>query len=1041
MNEKDLKNVILCSILVSLAIAGTVQFLVLLPIFLLAPWFIFTIMQRKLTKANLAPPIRNTALIAALFTLLSSYWLYPTIAVSFSSTPPAPDYVLTDLMLNIFSSQTSILNAFRLLGVWWPYVDVTSGLPWIGVTFTIPAMLLLSMLWASRYELRFYVTSLFAIALFTIFFFKGSQPPIPEFYSNLYNIPVVGWMFRVPDTNGIFLPFLFMMIIALGSYSFLRLNTNKIMKFVKTFPLILLIASVAATSWPMFTGDFNGIYKDDKPYVEQTSVFEPKDDILKVSQPNVIILGNSGMFDSLRIQYDSSISISYADKDLGSINDLQYYPAIIMTDERNDIGIHLLDSKITIAKPFSATLKHDPGRVWSRASTSDPLHGTFHNYLSRFGIENNDFDYGMGLVLTWGKDRLNIPLEVPTDNDYKLFVRYLQSPGGGVIRTNLLNHDISVDTRGETSKFVWKELGTFTLARGTYTIGLENISGINAVNVFALVDVNSFQNLPTKIERFTDNFRIIYVLEESNFYTLGRPLRLASLFDEIGGTFKATFTSTLAVPAEVSQLSFQVLAKSSSEDSSYKITDFQLIPITDAEIFLANFEDEEDQQLFNTDENYIDLSIERDSPLSGDGSMRADIIRSSKETWNVISTNMLPASEDIDIKYNMVISSNNTKDLHSKIKYYDIHQRPIGEHYLFDAGTFTNNITRSFTTPIGTRFISFEFWVKTNPDTESMFMVDNIRIEKANPEHMITSKEIFDSFTNDNPFSQVVIKNDRFVQVLLPKSNESSLNVVRTKPIQVTPNSIYEYRITVESQNIASIYSLATYLSSNAKMITKDDSLGNVLALEIDAPATVLVDLVIPKDSVYTVAARIQTCNTCSAISMQLGNTTVHHSRDGSNGFRWFHLTKEMEAGNATLKVYSSDRISIDKVILYSDSGSEETVDDILNLDQPLTKAIDYSKVDDTNYYAYVNSTKPFVLRFEREYDPNWSAYVNGQRYRSVELYPNVNGFYISEVGELEIKIEYDPQKWFTTGLMVTTITVVISVGYLTWKALKKKFK
>lgn len=57
-----------------------------------------------------------------------------------------------------------------------------------------------------------------------------------------------------------------------------------------------------------------------------------------------------------------------------------------------------------------------PSKFWSRAMTSDPLHGKWHPYLKKFGIENWQSDYGYGLVFTWAKRE--IPKDIkPEDSD------------------------------------------------------------------------------------------------------------------------------------------------------------------------------------------------------------------------------------------------------------------------------------------------------------------------------------------------------------------------------------------------------------------------------------------------------------------------------------------------------------------------------------------------------------------------------------------------------------------------------------------------
>ncbi|MEM4625389.1 MAG: hypothetical protein QXJ28_01305 [Candidatus Pacearchaeota archaeon] len=67
-------------------------------------------------------------------------------------------------------------------------------------------------------------------------------------------------------------------------------------------------------------------------------------------------------------------------------------------------------------KTFDATYHHNPSKLWTRASTSDPLHGSWHPYLERFNIENWQSDYGKGLVFTWAPNKLANKVN-PTEKD------------------------------------------------------------------------------------------------------------------------------------------------------------------------------------------------------------------------------------------------------------------------------------------------------------------------------------------------------------------------------------------------------------------------------------------------------------------------------------------------------------------------------------------------------------------------------------------------------------------------------------------------
>ncbi|MEM2335688.1 MAG: hypothetical protein QXZ64_05100, partial [Candidatus Bathyarchaeia archaeon] len=92
-----------------------------------------------------------------------------------------------------------------------------------------------------------------------------------------------------------------------------------------------------------------------------------------------------------------------------------------------------------------------------------------------------------------------------------------------------------------------------------------------------------------------------------------------------------------------------------------------------------------------------------------------------------------------------------------------------------------------------------------------------------------------------------------------------------------------------------------------------------------------------------------------------------------------------------------------------------------------------------TRYIVKVNATEPFMLSFAESYDPLWFAYVNGERIQSIPLYGVINGFWINQTGLLEISIEYEPQKWFYMGSIISVSTLIACITYLVYDWIKKK--
>ena len=79
------------------------------------------------------------------------------------------------------------------------------------------------------------------------------------------------------------------------------------------------------------------------------------------------------------------------------------------------------------------------------------------------------------------------------------------------------------------------------------------------------------------------------------------------------------------------------------------------------------------------------------------------------------------------------------------------------------------------------------------------------------------------------------------------------------------------------------------------------------------------------------------------------------------------------------------------------------------------------------------------MLVFTEAYDPLWVAYVNGEKINSIPLYGVINGFWINQTGQLTITIEYEPQRWFNLGCIISLTTLLACTTYLIITHIKQK--
>lgn len=525
LRDARFPNILITSALISLALAGTAQFLVGLPLFILLPWLLFVCIRKLKFHKSVFPAIRTSLLIFSLWFALSFYWLYMTMRTISSGISIRPDYVLTNNMLDGFSSTASLSNVVRLMSTWWPYINIEPsppGLVWTFLSFVIPVAVVLSILFLRYDKLKFELIIFALIALFIVFLAKGTQEPLPEFYPSLYDIPLVGWMFRLPSSIAIYLPFYFGMIITFGIYSLLRLRLkDKIQNCIRFACPAILVVSIAFVGWPLFTGDFGGVYEDNNKFVENTVREESYH--IEGRGESIMVFGDlNNLKHAASLFHTNYSSLITTWHNLGILQQNELIPDKVILDDKEDLLFYFLDNNSVLIEPFTSTRDHIPHEVWSVGTAPGILHGPFHDYLEEdFGINNTDTDYSKGLVFTWDRDELHVPLEVKGTTDYHLFVRYLESEAGGEMKVSLNGRTVNIFTKSLENKFVWKDLGIFDLPNGKHTLMLENDNGLNAVNIFALIPSHALTQLNERAESFIHRNKLISILDSEDFLIQG----------------------------------------------------------------------------------------------------------------------------------------------------------------------------------------------------------------------------------------------------------------------------------------------------------------------------------------------------------------------------------------------------------------------------------------------------------------------------------------------------------------------------------------
>jgi hypothetical protein len=184
---------------------------------------------------------------------------------------------------------------------------------------------------------------------------------------------------------------------------------------------------------------------------------------------------------------------------------------------------------------------------------------------------------------------------------------------------------------------------------------------------------------------------------------------------------------------------------------------------------------------------------------------------------------------------------------------------------------------------------------------------------------------------------------------------------------------------------------------------------------------------------------------------------SANHLKFVNDGtFNWTHATFEFEPTDKITKYlqmqvwhgHESDKpfpniIWIDDVKIHGHTTHLKTTG--LNLifpnttqNQPAT-ILNYQKINPTKITATINATQPFILAISEALDQSWKAYVNGKQIENTPLYLGLKGFHINQTGLLKVVIEYEPQKWFYYGSIISIATLLACLIYLTCSWTKNK--
>lgn len=192
-------------------------------------------------------------------------------------------------------------------------------------------------------------------------------------------------------------------------------------------------------------------------------------------------------------------------------------------------------------------------------------------------------------------------------------------------------------------------------------------------------------------------------------------------------------------------------------------------------------------------------------------------------------------------------------------------------------------------------------------------------------------------------------------------------------------------------------------------------------------------DFSVPRSGRYRMALR---ASTDGHVILTVDGETKPTLTKGVSGFQWFETDPFLLEGGVRHEVSircDGDSTALDELVVFSANDGEE-LKEILESARHRSWEPLSERVNPTEYRVEVRSGDPFFLVLGESYDPNWSAYLNGERLEHFKSSRWSNGFYSEEGGT--ITIIFDRQKsrdqtlamWAGTWLFVFTAIAYTSV-------------
>jgi hypothetical protein len=738
------------------------------------------------------------------------------------------------------------------------------------------------------------------------------------------------------------------------------------------------------------------------------------------------------------------------------IQNVDFVDNIVYNTEAKDIVFFLLlnSSSMHIINPFENVLNQNPSKVWSRAKASDPQGGEWHVYIENRGLENWDFDYGEGLVFTWATGSLRENAAPDNSDISKLWI---------FNSTNELNQ-----WKKNTKEQQFGALSTLTLTNETLKAELWNSTwgwkGLNSPLISA--DINSIYRFEFQIKGENVHKAHIKLIE----YDDAGKILLSHHIANVGSRtwdWKTISFDFMPESPETKSIQLQIWHGHETEQplpNSIYIDNFKVFDLhrfvepnsvempfsvsqSDEYVVLARFFQNQQGGKMQVKINSLESIVNTKDQLNQFEWEEIDTLKLEKGQHQITMTN-LEGFNAINVL--AIIPRHEYQQAQKQLEQILIDKRIIqiieaeyNLHYqnavLSDkyGGEASNGNVLELTS-------SSRVWneleiVKSGNYTIAIKGKGNLNIKINENEYVVHSSQ-FDWIY----LGPVSLEKGRHILQITP-SYRWDFEDGELREWQVNNPGIHTLQF--DTHTFEGNYSLKAELSASTwgwKVIQSP-------IIHVTPGKTYNWEFFVAGENAHDVHVKI--------VEYDLDKNYLTSQRMksiGSGNFTWKNTNFEYSAsqnasyinlqiwhGHETTQplpnkiwlddvhVYESQLSDLDVVWLYSTEKEDETLIDVINSKETPAKILNYQKIDPTKYEVEVNATEPFMLAFAETYDPLWAAYVHGERLDSIPLYSIINGFWINQTGALTISIEYEPQKWFNYGILISITALLAGFTYI----------